>query len=97
MPYQKAKDLDRRQDTPYKGKAIDSSQASTSKFKMSYGGRPQFIKGNTHMNDERIETSWRNNFHVFTSRNPPITCYYCRKVGDMKIGYRKRMNDLKAK
>lgn len=48
------------------------------------------------MNNERNETSWKNNFHASTSKNPQIICYYCEKVNHMKIDCRKRMNDLKA-
>lgn len=55
---------------------------------MSYGRRPQFVKGNTH--DERKETFWRNNFHASTSRAPQIMCYYCGKKGQMKIDCRKK-------
>lgn len=40
VPLQKPKAFDNRHNTSYKGKVIDTSQASTSKSKMSYGTKP---------------------------------------------------------
>lgn len=89
--------MNNKQNNSYKGKIIDSSQASTSKSKMDYGKKLYFsFKDNTPMNNERRKNSWKINLLAFTSKNPPITCYYCGLVGHVKLDCRKMMNDLKA-
>ncbi len=54
-------------------------------------------KNNVPTYNERRRDSWKNKFQASTSRNPPITCYYCGLIGHMKVDCRKRINDLKAK
>lgn len=91
IAYQRSKAFNNRRNTSYKGKAIDTSQALTSKSKRSYSGKPySSFKGNTPMNNERGNDSWKNNFHAFTSKNPPITCYYYGLVDHVKLDCRKK-------
>lgn len=97
MPLQKLRAIDNRHNTSYKGKAIDTSQASTSKFKMSYGKKSySSFKINVPTYNERRRNAWETNFQASTCRNPSITCYYCGLVGHVKLECRKRINDLKT-
>lgn len=54
-------------------------------------------KNNVPKYNNKRKDSWKNKPQASTSRNPPITCYYCGLISHMKMDYKKRANVLKVK